>query len=216
MQHHALHSPLHIWAVIHPHDKYWPPPNHTLNVEQNVFQSFNSCQGRHATWWFPEIGLKSFILNHFNRIFHKLNHPSILGCPKILVGLERDSAVGFLILISYNSQHIGIYIIPEPIINQAFPVEKSTPSTFHWFWASAQVGQVAEGLRDRLQEFRLWRERFLSKCLGLSQWISSTLFWRILDEFRSTTLSQCFWLVVWTPLKNISQLGWLATQYMGK
>ena len=24
------------------------------------------------------------------------------------------------------------------------------------------------------------------------------------------------WLVVWTPLKNISQLGWLATQYMGK
>ena len=25
-----------------------------------------------------------------------------------------------------------------------------------------------------------------------------------------------YWLVVWTPLKNMSQLGWLETQYMGK
>ena len=27
---------------------------------------------------------------------------------------------------------------------------------------------------------------------------------------------EIYWLVVWTPLNNISQLGWLETQYMGK
>ena len=34
-----------------------------------------------------------------------------------------------------------------------------------------------------------------------------------LPDIQNTNKS---WLVVWTPLKNISQLGWLATQYMGK
>ena len=29
-------------------------------------------------------------------------------------------------------------------------------------------------------------------------------------------MSGIYWLVVWTPLKNISQLGWWHSQYMGK
>ena len=40
---------------------------------------------------------------------------------------------------------------------------------------------------------------------GTPKWMVSDFWWKILS-----------WLVVWTPLKNISQLGWLATQYMGK
>ena len=106
----------------------------------------------------------------------------------------------------------GLVNVPMFHITQPSGIQSPT-DIWRWCSKSPTIGTFTN---PWITQFILRFSTFWKHRLFILQSYWDTGPWFFFTEFNPSDHGNHYWLVVWTPQKNISQLGWLATQYMGK